>query len=188
MPSTQFVKQDCQHSFNVTAEIFSDKILLCEMILSCRTQMKDCHGPHLELKEIRKAGTSALILSSKTLRTAVMSQLRSSVITSCCVTWCLVVNHKSRTASPHLELKESETLGLQRWLCQARHCQWTKESKLQWILFYTKLKLHVTKLVCIRVYRFTKLATDSCGCVTAFFLPLRHGPTLVSHDVVWAWP
>ena len=75
MPSTHFVKQDCQDSFNVTAEIFSDNILLCEMILSCRTQMKDCHGPHLELKEIRKAGTSALILSSKTVRTALTQWL-----------------------------------------------------------------------------------------------------------------
>ena len=26
-------------------------------------------------------------------------------------------------------------------------------------------------------------AIDSCGCVTALFLALRHGPTLLSHDV-----
>ena len=27
-------------------------------------------------------------------------------------------------------------------------------------------------------------AIDSCGCVIALFLGLRHGPTLLSHDVV----
>ena len=28
------------------------------------------------------------------------------------------------------------------------------------------------------------VAIDSCGCVIALFLGLRHGPTLLSHDVV----
>ena len=31
---------------------------------------------------------------------------------------------------------------------------------------------------------FLEFAIDSCGCVTALFLLLRHGPTLLADDVV----
>ena len=72
-------------------------------------------------KHKRKRWCHPHILSSKTVRTALMSQLRSSVITSCCVKWSWAVEPKWRTVMVHIwNWKTLERLGLQRWYCQAR--------------------------------------------------------------------